>query len=330
MRVLWTHNYPPDVTSSGVFMNVLYREMQSRGIQIEMRYLGKLRGGRALLAPFVVRKLSRAFDIMHAQYGSLCGWASSWASCAKLLTLRGTDVFGIEHGSLRQRMHGQLGRWFSHRALTRYREVIVMSEQMRGMIRSLARHARVQVIPDGIALEHFFPFERNAARTQLGFSEDTGAWVLVAGVKSDNPVKRWPLAEQAMELLQRRMGKVQLKTVSGVSHEQMPLWVNASDVVLLTSTHEGWPNVIKEGLACNVPFVSTDVSDLRTVAERTESCHVVSPEPRAIAEKLEKAIEKRRHEDLRRFVSDMDVRIVANRYTEIYERLFRGGAEKLK
>jgi teichuronic acid biosynthesis glycosyltransferase TuaC len=39
----------------------------------------------------------------------------------------------------------------------------------------------------------------------------------------------------------------------------MPLWVNAADVVLVTSEYEGFGLLALESLACDVPVVSTPV-----------------------------------------------------------------------
>lgn len=66
----------------------------------------------------------------------------------------------------------------------------------------------------------------------------------------------------------------------------MPLWLNASDVVLLTSLHEGSPNVIKEALACNVPIVSVDVGDVSERINGVNGSYIAKANPQDLAGKL--------------------------------------------
>ena len=101
----------------------------------------------------------------------------------------------------------------------------------------------------------------------------------------------------------------------------MPLWINAADVVLVTSTHEGWPNIVKEGLACNVPFVSTNVSDLHRIATVEPSCQIAEANPTALADALAKTISAGRNANLRRHVESMDVGLIAQKYLAIYEEV---------
>jgi glycosyltransferase involved in cell wall biosynthesis len=54
----------------------------------------------------------------------------------------------------------------------------------------------------------------------------------------------------------------------------MPIWYNASDVVILTSLWEGSPNVIKEAMACNRPIVATNVGDIDFLLGDTPNCYV--------------------------------------------------------
>jgi glycosyltransferase involved in cell wall biosynthesis len=91
--------------------------------------------------------------------------------------------------------------------------------------------------------------------------------------------------------------------------------------VLLTSAHEGWPNIVKEALACNVPFVSTDVSDLRSIAEVDATCHVADATPEALAHYLLQTLQAGRPQTLRRHVEDMALPITAEKLVRLYERV---------
>jgi len=74
--------------------------------------------------------------------------------------------------------------------------------------------------------------------------------------------------------------------LSGVSYSEVPLWINASHVLLLTSLHEGSPMVVKEALACGVPVVSVDVGDVAERISGVEGCHIARPDPGDLAVKL--------------------------------------------
>jgi glycosyltransferase involved in cell wall biosynthesis len=74
--------------------------------------------------------------------------------------------------------------------------------------------------------------------------------------------------------------------LKSVPHAEVPIWMNGSDVLLLTSLHEGSPNVVKEALACNLPVVSVDVGDVRERIHGIEGCYVAMPNPNDLASKL--------------------------------------------
>jgi len=57
------------------------------------------------------------------------------------------------------------------------------------------------------------------------------------------------------------------------------VWLNASNVLLLTSLHEGSPTVVKEALACGLPVVSVDVGDVAERIEGIEGCHLAVATP---------------------------------------------------
>lgn len=49
------------------------------------------------------------------------------------------------------------------------------------------------------------------------------------------------------------------------SRRDVPEIMASSDVVLVTSHHEGFPNVVLEAMACRTPVVSTDYSDVKKI-----------------------------------------------------------------
>jgi glycosyltransferase involved in cell wall biosynthesis len=193
---------------------------------------------------------------------------------------------------------------------------------MKDLVQHSYPSADVHVLPSGIDLRKFRPMERMAARGELGFAGDTAPWVLFSSLGGTaRSVKRFPLARKAFARLQRDLPDAKIKFLSGVPHERVPLWVNACNVVLLTSTHEGWPNIIKEGLACNVPFVSTDVGDLAAIAAVEPSCFVTAAEPEALAECLRSTLRQESPCNLRRHVEPMELEAIARQLLDIYEKV---------
>ena len=105
--------------------------------------------------------------------------------------------------------------------------------------------------------------------------------------------------------------------LDGVPHERVPLWLNASDSILLTSTHEGSPNVVKEALACDVAVVSTDVGDVRERIEGIDGCYVADATPADLAGKLRLALAGGRVRS-RAAVAELSLPRTAERIRDVY------------
>jgi glycosyltransferase involved in cell wall biosynthesis len=198
--------------------------------------------------PTVLRHSFGDFDLIHANYGLTAPHAVLQPNLPVVISLWGSDLMG-EYGWL-SKLCGQYAD-----------AVVVMSE---AMAEELDRDC--WVIPHGVDLDRFQPQPSAAAREEVGWRDDA-AHVLFP-YYTERGVKNFPRAERVVEAARERIdGDVELQTVSGVSHEEMPTYMNAADTLLLTSRSEGSPNAVKEALACNLPVVSTPVGD---VAERIE------------------------------------------------------------
>jgi len=107
--------------------------------------------------------------------------------------------------------------------------------------------------------------------------------------------------------------------------EEVNLFYNAADVLLLTSFHEGSPNVIKEAMACNCPIVSTDVGDVRDIIENTEGCYITTFQPEDIADKIKRALEYGQRTKGRENIKHLDINTVAQRIIKVYKTVLNRG-----
>ena len=183
------------------------------------------------------------YDVVHANYGLTAPAALAQRQRPVVLSLWGSDLLGS---------YGKLSSWCANRC----DEVIVMSEQMAG---ELDRDAHV--IPHGVDTELFSPGSQARARDELGWEQ--ASRVVLFPYDPNRPIKDFDRARSVVDEVAKRLDHtVALRTVSGVDHEEVPRYMNAADVMVLTSRREGSPNTVKEALACDCPVVSTDVGDV--------------------------------------------------------------------
>ena len=322
MRVLWTHNFDPAIPNSQVYINIAAGGLRSLGVDLHLEFLGNLRSIRNLQrARQRVRALAPGFDVIHAQYGSACALATAAAAgCPKVLTLRGND-WSVGNRSAFQFVHTRLARAMTRWALPEYDCVAVVSERMGREVTADFPQLEMLPLPSPVNLDKFVLRDRAEARRSLGCAAEGEKWVLFNALSLNDPVKRFPLARAAFELARKKHPGLRLKLATEMPHEDIRVLVSACDLILLTSETEGWPNCIKEALACNVPFVATDVGDLSAIARQESSCRVCAATPQALAEGICASLEAGPATSLRRHIEGMSLPVLSRRLLETYTRL---------
>jgi teichuronic acid biosynthesis glycosyltransferase TuaC len=195
---------------------------------------GYLAGARALRA----RHGGDRFDIVHAHFG-LTQWPALAARArARVVTLHGTDL-----------AHAR-SRPVTLAGLRLNDLVAVVSEPMAAAVPRWAVRARPAVLPAGVDLARFGRVDRAEARRRLGL--DPGGPYLLFAADPARPEKRVDRARAVA-------GEVSLLTLGNVAPDQVPLWINAANAVLVPSEREGFGLAALEALACDVPVLATPV-----------------------------------------------------------------------
>ncbi|HEY4809675.1 MAG TPA: glycosyltransferase [Solirubrobacteraceae bacterium] len=210
-------------------------------------------GGRALAHAalglprrYGARKLARArgapprFDVVHAHFGLTAWPALAIGTRVRALTVHGTDV---RHPRTR----------LATAAVLPLMEVLgAASAPLVQELPGRAARRRALVLPCGVDMERFRPLPRTLARSQLGL-DPAKPYALFAA----DPTRAEKRHDRACALA-NAVG-VGLLTLGGVDPEQVPLWVNAANAVLVTSEREGFGLAVLEALACDVPVLATPV-----------------------------------------------------------------------
>lgn len=266
-----------------------------------------------------VRQVIKAntYDLIHVQWGQSGLLALPKPNRLPLVvTFRGDDLEGIIGGSGRKNLPGWILQVLSSQVVARAADqVILVSESLAQKIPTRSYH----IIPSGLDLSLFKPVPQEAARKKLALSLDC-RYILFAG-SINNPRKRYWLAQQAVEILKDEM-PVELISASGIPHEAVAEYINAADVLLLTSVHEGSPNVVKEALACNVPVVSTDVGDVRQRINGIPGSVILPDDsPQTIASALRNVLTRKERADSRSTILDLDERILTHKVLNVYKEV---------
>ncbi len=215
-----------------------------------------------------------AYDVVHAHYG-LSGFPAWFRVQSPLvLTLHGSDVLGGGVDSLCSRLIWR----FADR-------VIVVSEEMQKRIPGT-------VIPCGVDLNIFKPYDRMEARTRVGWTDDKH--IVLFPFDPTREVKRYHLAKAAVDRLIQEGMNVRLESVYNSDNREMPWYYSAADAMILSSSREGSPTSIKEALACNLPVVSTDVGDVRGILKNIPGTQICTDDISDIANKLRSVVETSR------------------------------------
>lgn len=325
MRVLAiTNMHPSDqFPGRGVFIQEQVKSLIAAGLEMRVLFADRLREG-----PTVYYRMGAALlqafhefapDVIHVMYGGVMARrvVRQYHLRPTLVTFHGSDLLGENLSGWARKAISRYGVWCSKQAAKAAEGIVVVARHLLRALPRSALAAKVHVLPCGIDLDRFKPLDPHACRQQLGW--DRNAFHVLFASSNGDAVKRPWLAQAAVAETLRKGIPAELHYMSGVPNATVPVWLSASDALLLTSLHEGSPTVVKEALACGLPVVSVEVGDVAERIETIEGCHLAQPEPADLARKLSLVHQRGQRLDCRDRLADLGVHSVAQRLKALYE-----------
>ncbi len=249
-------------------------------------------------------------DVIHAHF-SFSGIVASLArtNTPVVVSLLGTDVNG---SGLLNKIILKCLPLFSWKA------IIVKSEEMSKKLRKTKSH----IIPNGVDVKLFKPLEEAKCKKKLKWNHEQIHVLFAANPK--RPEKNFILAKESIERLNNK--NIELHFFENVEYNNISVWFNAADLVLLSSFWEGSPNVIKEAMACNCPIVSTNVGNIEWLFGNEPGHFLTDFTPQDFARKIELALNfqernKKTNGRNRIYELGLDSKTVANRIYNVYKMI---------
>lgn len=213
-------------------------------------------------------------DIVHCHYGTMTAFVTVCSTMRPVvITYRGSDLNPMPSGN---KLRVLFSHFLSQLSVIRAADVICVSQELRN--RLLLCRNKVTVIPTGVDTELFKPMLKSAARSRLGWGINDPVVLFNAG--NSPKVKRIDLAEMAVAEARNSLPNIKFVVLCGdIPPEDIPIYHNAADVLLVTSDFEGSPTIVQEAVSCGLPVVSVEVGDVPERLRAVNPSKIVSRDP---------------------------------------------------
>jgi teichuronic acid biosynthesis glycosyltransferase TuaC len=172
------------------------------------------------------------------------------------------------------------------------------------------------IISCGVDISLFYPLEKKECRKKLQIEENK-RYILFGSSFDQGKWKNNELARSTVSMIPN----AELIEMKNFSREQVNLWMNACDLLLVTSFFETGPQVVKEAMACNFPIVSTDVGDVKDVIRNTDGCFICSYDQKEVAEKIMLTFAFGKRTNGREKILNYNNKVIAEKVIDVYKKV---------
>jgi teichuronic acid biosynthesis glycosyltransferase TuaC len=220
------------------------------------------------------------------------------------VSCRGSDINYLT----RQRLRRRAIAW----SLRNSTGVFCVSEDLRGKVIALGVAAdKVTVIPNGIEPERFRRTDKARAREDLGLDAKARLLICVSRLDPEKGIDvlidafsyikekdvqliiaGWGTEEENLKSQVERLGlRDRIHFAGNIPHHELPRWLNAGDLFVISSRNEGYPNALVEAMACGLPIVASRVGGVPEIVTSPDIGLLTEAEnPQATANAITRAL----------------------------------------
>ena len=293
-----------------------------------------------------IKKHDIEFDVIHAHFIWPHGYAAvklgKVFEVPVVVTAHGYDVYDLPFRG---------GEWFEKvkYTLNAADRIITVSNGNKGILieKLNVPKDKISVIPNGFDEKLFYPMNQALARKKLGLPLDREILLNVASLV---PVKGHEYLIQAMKKvvrhrkdvllvivgdgplktkLQRMVNQLELNRyvmfAGARPHNEIPLWMNAADLFVMSSIREGCPVSLLEALGSGLPVVAPKIGGIPEIV--TDECGVLlhPADPDKLGEAIMQAMSRTwRRTMISSCAQQYNFNNIAPRIMSIYSKIARG------
>lgn len=264
MKILHvTTNYPtPELPIFGIFVKEQVESLQKIGIDCDVFFCnGKGRGFKqyiTYLPKLWLRSMFGGYDVIHCHH----------ALSAIILCMTGAPLFKRVILSYQNDPMNEWGDRMYRFFNLRFKRFIVKNTS------SYLKYPKFVYLPNGCNSDFFKPMDKVLCRSQLGWGQDKFYILYMDSNSKKRTQKRHDRYLEVIELLNKEFDNIVSVELTNTPRQDIPTYMNACDVHLMTSDFEGSPNSVKECLCCNTPVVSTNVGNVADMMGDIPGCYV--------------------------------------------------------
>jgi glycosyltransferase involved in cell wall biosynthesis len=339
-RYLWVSLAYPNHTE---FYNTKIRFLHPKSLVLPFGFMRK----RSLqfFSISSLRKVGKSalkFNLMHAHrldYGYIGVKLKERYNTPLVITTHGSDVYDFP-------WKGNYEYSLARFILRNVDHVIAITRNESELILSLGyRSNKISVIPNPVDVNVFRPISQLKSRSLLNLpfqkkiiltvgtlTEMKGHIYLIDAMKLISKIRddvmlvivgSGPLKNLLLTKVKKLGLNGKVFMVGEKPHNEIPLWLNASDLFVLSSINEGLPSSILEAVACGKPVVATRVGGISDVISSSDVGVLVEPKDTyALAQAILEALDRKwDFEIIRENARKYSIRNVVNQILQVYQRV---------